>query len=333
MKTIVIAEAGVNHNGDFNKAKKLIKIAAKAKADYVKFQFYKTENLVTKNSITANYQKKNFKKKISQYELLKKYELNEKKIQKLINVSKKYKIKFLSSVFDEESLEKLFSLKIFDIKIPSGELNNYPLIERIAKKAKKIFISTGMATLNEIAGALKILKKNKAIKKNLFLMHCHTDYPTKVEDVNLRVMPFLQKKFKVRIGYSDHSLNNSVGIAAVSLGAEVIEKHFTISKKLLGPDHKASLEPKELVEFINCVRDTELLLGSSIKKLSKNEKSNKKIVRKSIVAKTIIKKGQIFSNQNIICKRPEGGMPPKLWNTVIGKKAKKNFIKDQRITL
>lgn len=332
-KTIIIAEAGVNHNGSIDNAKKLIKVASKAKADYVKFQHYKTDNLVVEHAEMANYQKKNMGKNISQFKILKKYELKYNDLKKLKKFAKKNKIKFISSVFDSDSLKELFKLKIYDIKIPSGEINNIPLLEKISKNAKKIFISSGMASLKEISEAIKILKKNRKIEKNLFLMHCHSDYPTNLRDVNLLAMQALKNFFKVKIGYSDHTAGSKVGIAAVSLGAQVIEKHFTLSKKLQGPDHKASLEPDELKKFIEDIRDTEILLGSSIKKVSTKELVNKKFVRKSIVAKKFIEKGQKFLETNIICKRPEGGLSPRNWKKVIGKKAKKDFKKNQNIIL
>lgn len=331
--TIIIAEAGVNHNGNFEKAKKLIDIASEAKANYVKFQFYKTGNLVVKNSNMALYQKKNFKRDISQYKLLKKYELSLNSILKLRKYSKKKNIKFLTSVFDTESLEELFKSKIYDIKVPSGEINNFPLLEKISKKAKRIFISSGMSYMEEIALALKILKRNNRSKKNLYLMHCHSEYPTDLKDVNLLVMPELRKKFKIKIGFSDHTLGNEVGVAATALGADVIEKHFTLSKKMSGPDHKASLDPKELKLFVQKIRNTEILLGSSKKNISKKEYLNKKFVRKSIVAKRFIKKGEKFLSGNLICKRPEGGLSPKFLKKIIGKKAKKNYLRDQLIFL
>ena len=332
-KIILIAEAGINHNGNINKAMKLIDVAANAKVDYVKFQFYKTRNLVIKKSKMANYQKKNLGESISQYELLKKYELSLNEIKKLKKYAEKKKIKFLCSVFDTESLDELLRINIVDFKIPSGEINNIPLLQKISKKAKRIFLSSGMANLKEISYALKILKKNKYNKRSLYLLHCHTEYPTNLKNVNLLAMPKLKKIFKVRVGYSDHTLENKVAISAIALGASVIEKHFTLSKNLKGPDHKASLEPKELKKFVHDIKDTEILLGNANKKISLIELSNKKLVRKSIVAKELIKKGQKFQEKNIICKRPEGGLSPLLWNKVIGKKAKKKFKINQKITL
>lgn len=333
MKTIVIAEAGVNHNGSLKIAKKLIDVASKSGATYVKFQFYRTENLIRNNTEAANYQKKNYGKKISQFELLKKYEFNYNHFKSLLEHSKKKKIKFLCSVFDEESFNNLIKLKIYDIKIPSGEINNTPLLKKISKYAKKVFLSTGMSTIKEIAHAVKVFKNIKK-KNNLFVMHCHTDYPTKIKDVNLLFMPELAKKFKVHVGYSDHTIfNDSVSIAAVALGAKVIEKHFTLSRKLKGPDHKASVEPKELKNFISNLKNTEILLGSKKKIITPIEVANKFFVRKSIVAKRFIKKGENFSKKNLTCKRPESGIYPIFWNDVIGKKANKDFQKDENISL
>jgi N,N'-diacetyllegionaminate synthase len=333
MKSIFIAEAGVNHNGKLKNAKKLIDAASAAGADYVKFQWYKTDNLIKKKTETAKYQKKNYGVEISQYDLLKKYELGYGDFKKLIVYSKKKKIRFLCSVFDEESFENLIKLKVFEVKIPSGEINNIPLLQKITKKAKRVFISCGMSNLKEISFALNLLKKNKKLYKNLYLLHCHTDYPTKLEDVNLRAMNYLRNKFKIQVGYSDHTSCSKTGMAAIAMEAKVIEKHFTLSKNLQGPDHKASLEPKKLKSFIKDLRDVEKLLGSEKKKISSSEKLNKRFVRKSIIAKKIIKKGERFTKENLICKRPEGGLSPNLWFKVIGKKAKKNFDKDQNISI
>lgn len=254
-------------------------------------------------------------------------------ILRLKKYAKIKKIKFLTSVFDLESFNKLIKNNIKEIKIPSGEINNIDLIEKISKSAKKVFISSGMANFSEISTAIKILKKNKKLNKNIYLMHCNTDYPTKLNDVNLKIMPILKKKYKVNIGYSDHTITNHVAIAAVALNARVIEKHFTLSRRLKGPDHKASLEPKELKVFVEDIRNTEILLGSKKKKLSARELLNKKFVRKSIVAKIPILKGEKLSEKNLICKRPEGGLAPKFLRKIIGEKAKKNFLKDDFISI
>jgi len=318
-KTIIIAEIGVNHNGNINLAKKLVNVAKKSGADFVKFQSFKTENLVCKNTKAFN--------------LLKKLEISEKNFKKIIQYCKKKKIKFLSSPFDLESLNLLFRLKIYNIKIASGEITHLIFLKKLAKKAKKIFISTGMAKLSEVARAIKILIKNGANKKNITVLHCHTEYPTELQDVNLHAMKNMEKKFNLDSGYSDHTLGNETAIAAVALGAKVIEKHITLNKNMVGPDHKASMEPKSFYNYVRLIRNTETLLGNYIKKPTKNELKIKKLVRKSIVAKTNIKKGEIFSFNNTICKRPEGGIPSINWNKVIGKKSRQNFKTDDFISL
>jgi N,N'-diacetyllegionaminate synthase len=332
-KIIIIAEVGINHNGSILNAKKLINLAKRAGADYVKFQSYKSNNLVCENFNISNYQLRNIKKRITQFDLLKKYELNENQHKEIIRYCKKKKIRFLSSPFDTDSLSLLYSLNIFDIKIPSGEINNYILLKKIAQRAKKIFLSTGMSKINEIGQAIKILINNGALKKNITVLHCHSDYPTNLSDVNLLAMLTIASRFKVRIGYSDHTLGKETGIAAAALGAQVLEKHITLSKNMRGPDHKASMNPKQFIDYVSSIRKTENLLGSYIKKPSKSEILNKRFTRKSIVAKVNIKKGELFSESNIISKRPEGGVSPLLWNNFINKKAKKNFLKDQFIFL
>ncbi len=239
----------------------------------------------------------------------------------------------MSSPFDLESLNLLFHLKIFDIKIASGEINNYIFLKNLAKKAKKIFISSGMSTLNEVSQAIKILIKNGAKRKNITILHCHTDYPTQLSDVNLFAMETMKKKFNINVGYSDHTTGSETAIAAVALGAKVIEKHITLNKNMRGPDHKASMEPKNFCNYVKLIRNTETLLGSYLKKPSRSELKNKKLVRKSIVAKRNIKRGEIFSEVNLICKRPEGGISPINWNNVMGKKSKRNFRTDDFISL
>ena len=332
-KTIIIAEIGVNHNGNINIAKKLINVAKKSGADYVKFQTFKAENLVRVNTQATQYQSKNLRKKITQFNLLKKFELSESDHNKIIKYCNKKKISFISSPFDLESLNLLFHLKIFDIKIASGEINNYIFLKNLAKKAKKIFISSGMSTLNEVSQAIKILIKNGAKRKSITILHCHTDYPTQLIDVNLFAMKTMKKKFNINVGYSDHTIGNETAIAAVALGAKVIEKHITLNKNMRGPDHKASMEPKIFFNYVKLIKNTETLLGSYLKKPSRSELKNKKLVRKSIVAKRNIKRGEIFSEVNLICKRPEGGISPINWNNVMGKKSKRNFRTDDFISL
>jgi len=332
-KTIIIAEIGVNHNGKIEIAKKLVDVAKKSGADYVKFQTFKAENLVCRNTKTVKYQSKNIKKKQSQFDLLKKLELSEYDHKKIIKYCNSKRINLMSSPFDIESLKLLTRLKIFNIKIASGEINNYFLLKNIAKVAKKIFISSGMSTLQEVSEALKILIKNGAKKKNIILLHCHTDYPTQIKDVNLNAMKSMGKKFNIKVGYSDHTIGNETAIAAVALNAKAIEKHITLNRKMNGPDHKASLEPKDFYDYVKLIRNTEILLGNYLKKPTSSEMKNKKMVRKSIVAKLNIKKGEKFSENNTTCKRPEGGISPIEWNKIIGKRSKKNFKADEFITL
>ena len=330
---LIIAEIGVNHNNKLSIAKKLINVAKQSGANFVKFQTYKTENLVRKFTATTSYQKNNLKKKIDQFEMLKKLELSETNHKKIIQYCKKKKIIFLSSPFDIESLNLLFKFKIFTIKIASGEITNFALLKAIAKKAKKIFLSTGMSNINEISDALNILINNGAKKKNITILHCHSDYPTKLIDVNLLAMCEIKKNFKMDVGYSDHTTGNETAIAAVALGAKVIEKHITLKKNMFGPDHAASMEPKNFTNFVISIRNAEILLGKNIKEPTKAEIKIKKLVRKSIVAKKNINKGELFSEENMTCKRPEGGISSIYWDKVIGKKSKKSFKTDQFIYL
>ena len=330
---IIIAEIGVNHNNNIIIAKKLISSAKSCGADFVKFQSYKTENLIIENTPLADYQKKNIKKKTNQFNLLKKMEISKKFHNLIIAYCKRKKIQFLSSPFDLESLDFLFKKKIFNIKIASGEITNYPLLKIIGKKAKKIFLSTGMSSMQEISNALNLLIKNGAAKKNIYILHCHSDYPTKLSDVNLLAMNEIKKKFNLKIGYSDHTEGFETSVAAVAMGASVIEKHITLSKKMIGPDHIASMEPKEFKTYIRLIRNTEILMGKKIKKPTRIEIINKKIVRKSIVAIKEIKKGEIFNQYNLGCKRPAKGISPILWDRIMGRKSKKNYKINQYIKI
>ena len=333
MKTIVIAEAGVNHNGSLRLAYRLVDAAKKAKANYIKFQLFYSKELTTAYAPQANYQFKNTKKKQTQLKLLKKLELNLVSFKKIKLYCKKRKINFLLSVFGVEELKAFKKLNLKIIKIPSGEINNTQLLKCIAKMNKKIIISTGMASLKEVEFAIKILKKNGLNNKKILVLQCTTDYPTQLKDVNLNAMTAMKKKFKVEVGLSDHTIGHEASISAVSLGAKIIEKHITLNNNMKGPDHKASLNPKKFKELVAKIRNVEILLGNHLKKPSKSELKNKKIVRKSIVAKNNIKKGEIFSDANIICKRPEGGISPIYWNNIIGKKSKQNFKVDDFISL
>jgi len=329
-KTIFIAEAGVNHNGSVAIAKKLIDVAKKANADFIKFQIFNTDNLAIKKSPLAEYQKKNIKKNVTQYDMLKKLELSYNQHSILIKYCKKRKINYLASVFDIESLNFLRK-KSSSIKIPSGEITNYQLLKNIRKKKfLKIFLSTGASNINEVEKAINILGK-----KNLYLLHANSEYPTKsFQDINLNVIKTYQKKFNIdKVGYSDHTIYREVPIIAVALGAKVIEKHFTLSKKLKEPDHKASLSPKELIQTINDIKRSNLLLGSFKKKPSNSERKNIKIIRKSLIAKNSIKKNELFSDQNIIFKRPQSKNNSALYLKILGKKSKKTFKKDELIKI
>ena len=326
-KTIVIAEAGVNHNGNINLAKKLIDVASKAGADYVKFQTFDVDQLILKNTKTAGYQKRNLKNDISQYQMLKKYQLTDSSHKELFKYSKKKKIKFLSTAFEEKSLRLLAKYNLDYIKIPSGEITNYPLLKQISKLKKKILLSTGMATLGEINQAIKALRKKK---KDITILHCTSDYPANLKDLHLNFIKKL-KKFGCDVGYSDHSSSLITPSIAVTLGCKVVEKHFTLSKKLSGPDHKASLEPLELTEMISLIRETEKMLGLNDKIITESEQKTKLLVRKSLVANNDIKKGEIFSKKNITTKRPGSGISPFKINKYLGKKSRKNFKKDQFI--
>ena len=333
MKTTIIAEAGVNHNGSLRLAYRLVDAAKEAKADYIKFQLFKHNELATAYAPQANYQIRNTNKKQTQLKLLKKLELSLDTLRKIKSYCKKRKINFMLSVFGVEELGILRKLNLKFIKIPSGEINNVNLLKCIARINKKIIISTGMASLKEVEFAIKILKKNGLNKKKIFVLQCTTDYTTQLKDVNLKSMITMKEKFKVDVGLSDHTIGEEASMSAVSLGAKIIEKHITLNNNMRGPDHKASLNPKNFKELVAKIKNVETLLGSNLKKPSKSELKNKKIVRKSIVAKRNIKKGEIFSKINITCKRPEGGISPIYWEKIIGKKSKKNFKVDDFISL
>ncbi len=330
MKTIVIAEAGVNHNGNLLLAKKLIDVASRCGATIIKFQKFKAEDIVTTKAKLAKYQKKNTLNEKSQFDLLKKLELSDQDFKDLYRYSKKRKIKFLCSVFDIKALKFLQFYKNEFIKIPSGEITNVPLLEYASQLKKKIILSTGMSTLVEIKHALEILIRHGTKKANITLLHCNTDYPTKIEDVNLKAIFYLKKKFKINVGYSDHTLSQQVPIAAVTMGANIIEKHITLNKNLKGPDHRSSFNEKELKVMIDNIEITEKILGVEKKIVTKSEKKNKLLVRKSIVAKNKIQKGEKFTIYNLTTKRPGNGISPMNWKKVIGQKAKRNYkINDQ----
>jgi N-acetylneuraminate synthase len=331
-RTLIIAEAGVNHNGDIAKAKALIDKGAEAGVDYVKFQTFKAGNLVTKQAKRAAYQDKNTQDNDSQYEMLKKLELSQAVHQELIDYCAQKGVQFLSTGFDVESLEFLAGLGITIAKVPSGEITNLPYLRKVAVLFPEVILSTGMATIDEIKDAVKVLTDNGVNKDKITVLHCNTEYPTPMEDVNLRAMLHIQQEVGVAIGYSDHTLGIEVPIAAVALGATVIEKHFTLDKTLPGPDHKASLEPDELKAMVTAIRNIEKAVGGSgLKEVSTSEAKNKPIARKSIVASKSIKKGDFFTEENITVKRPGMGISPMQWDDVIGKTAKKDFEEDDLI--
>jgi len=333
MKTFIIAEAGVNHNGSLKLAQRLVDVAVEAGANAVKFQTFKAENVISKFAQMAEYQKKNLGVEKSQLEMVKELELSFDDFVELKNYCDKKGIMFLSTPFDIESARFLKDLGLEIFKIPSGEITNYPLLREIGSYGKKIILSTGMADLGEIENALDVLTEFGTKKENITVLHCNTEYPTPFEDVNLKAMLTIKETFKVNVGYSDHTLGIEVPIAAVALGARVIEKHFTLDKNLPGPDHKASLEPNELKAMVNAIRNIEKALGNGIKKPSKSEIKNIQIARKSIIAKKDIKAGEIFTEENITTKRPGTGITPMRWNEVIGKLARRDFKKDEEIEL
>jgi N,N'-diacetyllegionaminate synthase len=331
MTVFIIAEAGVNHNGSIDLAKKLIDVASASGADAVKFQTFKADNLATKKAQKAIYQKENTDKEESQFDMLKKLELDIEAHKELISYCSSKKIIFLSSPFDHESIELLNDLGLEILKIPSGEITNLPYLRHIGKLNKKIILSTGMSNIDEVKSALNILINSGTKKNNISVLHTNTEYPTPMEDINLRAMLTIGKELDINFGYSDHTLGIEVAIAAVAMGASCIEKHFTLNCNMEGPDHKASLEPNQLKAMVIAIRNIELALGSSIKKPSRSELQNIKIVRKSIVTKTIIKKGEILSEKNLTAKRPGGGTSPMKWDEIVGTRATKDYNEDELI--
>ena len=327
-RTLIIAEAGVNHNGDINIAKKLVDAAADAGVDYVKFQTFKVDKLVNKDAKQADYQIENTGVVESQYQMLKRLELTDENHHILIDYCDKKGVKFLSTAFDFESIEFLKD-KLDFYKIPSGEITNLPYLIKVAKLKLPIVMSTGMANMQEVKEALAVLIAHGINKEDVTILHCNTEYPTPMKDVNLLAMKTIEKELGVEIGYSDHTLGIEIPIAAVTLGATVIEKHFTIDKTMEGPDHKASLEPNELKAMVAGIRAIELAMGNGIKTPSESEQKNIKIARKSIVALTDIKEGEVFNESNITVKRPGTGISPMKWNEVLGSRASRNYKADE----
>ena len=332
MSVFIIAEAGVNHNGSTQLAKKLIDVAVEAGADAVKFQTFKAEKLVSKSAQKAEYQKENMvDSDDSQFNMLKKLELDVNTHHELTGYCNSKNIMFLSTPFDHDSIELLNDLRLEIFKIPSGEITNLPYLRHIGSLKKKVILSTGMANIGEIEDALDILINAGTFKKNITVLHANTMYPTPMEDVNLNAMVTIGTAFDVSYGYSDHTLGIEVDMAAVALGASCIEKHFTLDKTMEGPDHKASLEPDELIAMVKGIRNIELALGSSVKKPSKSETPNIEIARKSIVASQNIKKGELLASENLSIKRPGNGISPMRWDELIGSVASKNYIEDELI--
>ena len=324
-KVIIIAEAGVNHNGDMNLAFQLIDEAAKAGVDYVKFQTFKSEKLVSKVAPKADYQNANMKQKGgSQQEMLKKLELSEEQHLQLVDYCAKKGVKFMSTPFDLESADFLNRLKMDYFKVSSGDITNLPLLKKLAGFKKKVIFSTGMCTMNEIKDALEALLNNGLQRKDITILHCNTEYPTPFVDVNLNAMQTIAKQLNVEVGYSDHTLGIEVPIAAVALGARMIEKHFTLDKNFEGPDHKASLDPAELVAMVKAIRNIELAMGVSEKNPTDSEKKNMAIARKSIHIAKSLKAGEVIKESDIEMMRPGDGISPMDMYTVIGKKVKKD---------
>jgi N,N'-diacetyllegionaminate synthase len=334
MQTIIIAEAGVNHNGSIELAKKLIDVAVESGVDYVKFQTFKANKLVSRYAKKAEYQIINLQDgNNTQYEMLKKLELNEESHNILIDYCKKRNIGFLSTGFDIDSIDFLANVGIDFFKIPSGEITNKPYLEHIASKGLPIVLSTGMSTMNEIEDALRVINKMGVDSSQITLLHCNTEYPTPMRDVNLKAMLSLGSEFNTQIGYSDHTEGIEIPIAAVAMGATVIEKHFTLDRNMIGPDHKASIEPHELISMTSAIRNIEKALGDGVKRPSKSELKNIQIARKSIVAACDIKKGEKLTFSNLTTKRPGTGISPMKWDEVINSTASKDFNIDDLIEL
>ena len=332
-KIIIIAEAGVNHNGDISLAMQLIDVAAEAGADFVKFQTFNADRLVTRIAKKANYQEQATDSMESQHEMLSRLELTEAMHLHLIAHCETQNIGFLSTGFDIESIDFLLRLGQECFKIPSGEITNLPYLRHIGQIRKQIILSTGMSTLSDIESAIDAIELAGTPRNLLTVLHCTTEYPTPMSEVNLRAMQSIHRAFGVAVGYSDHTQGIEVAIAAVAMGATVIEKHFTLDHDLPGPDHRASLEPSELVAMITAIRNIEVALGDGIKRLTPSEIGNKLAARKSLIASRIIKAGELFTADNIATKRPGSGISPMQLDAVLGRRAKRNFLVDELIEL
>jgi N,N'-diacetyllegionaminate synthase len=331
--TLVIAEAGVNHNGSLELAFKLIDVASDAGADVVKFQTFKAENLVTQSAAKADYQLGTTDVKETQFEMIKKLELSYDIHLKLISKCKEKGIRFSSTGFDTSSVDVLIELGVDFLKVPSGEITNLPYLRHLGSKGLPIILSTGMCTMLEVNNALEILKQSGSKKSDITVLHCNTEYPTPMEDVNLRAMLSMEKELGVKVGYSDHTVGIEVPVAAVAMGATVIEKHFTLDREMDGPDHAASLEPSELKQMVDSIRNIEKAMGDGQKKPSKSEEANIGVVRKSIVASKNIKVGEKFTEENLAVKRPGTGMSALKWDALLGLEANKDFQADDLISI
>lgn len=333
-RTLIIAEAGVNHNGSLNLAKRLVDEAAAAGADIIKFQTFKAEKLVSKSARLAEYQQQNLGDAgDSQYAMLKRLELSREQHKDLLAYCQWKGIRFFSTAFDLDSLDYLHALGLGLWKIPSGEITNYPYLKKIAAYGEPVILSTGMCELSEVETALRVLEGNGLRKEQVTVLHCNTEYPTPMRDVNLRAMLEMGRTLGVRVGYSDHTEGIEVPIAAVALGATVIEKHFTLDKAMEGPDHKASLEPQELRAMVRAIRHIEQALGDGHKAVSESERKNREVARKSIVAACPIRKGELLTEQNLTVKRPGDGLSPMRWEEVLGNRAVRDFQEEEQIEL
>ena len=332
-RTLIIAEAGVNHNGNLDWAEQLIDVAADAGADFVKFQTFSADRLATQDAPKAEYQERATGGQQSQHEMLRNLELTREMHQRLVEHCATRDIGFFSTGFDIESVDLLVEIGQNCFKIPSGEITNLPYLRHIGRLGKTVILSTGMAKLSEIEAAIDALEQAGTPRAKITLLHCTTEYPAPMSEVNLRAMPALGATFGVGFGYSDHTTGIEVAIAAVALGACVIEKHFTLDRALPGPDHKASLEPSELKAMIEAIRNIEIALGTEVKQVTASEWKNRPVARKSIVAALPIRKGQIFSEANLVAKRPGTGLSPMLWDQVVGRSAPRDFAADELIEL
>ena len=330
--TLIIAEAGVNHNGSQKLARELIQVAAEAGADLIKFQTFAADRLVTGSAKKADYQLVTTEAQESQHEMIRKLELSREVHEELIDYCQQCGIGFFSTGFDIQSVSLLAELGLDRFKIPSGEITNLPYLQHLGSYGKPIILSTGMAKLGEIEAALEVLEASGTTREKVTVLHCNTEYPTPMEDVNLRAMSAIRDALGVEVGYSDHTLGIEVAVAAVALGATVIEKHFTLDRSLPGPDHRASLEPAELKAMVQAIRNIELALsGDGLKRPSPSEKNNIPIIRKSLVANCAIRAGEIFTTQNLTAKRPGSGISPMRWDDFIGKRATRDYQEDELI--